>query len=359
MPAPPVSLALKPDMDDAIRHWLAFWNKDIIDRPCCVIRSPREGAPAVPAPRYMAGAKKDLDAVAEQALAWAESIFWGGDAVPSYTPSFGPDQMAAWLGADLKFHRDEYGTSWAVPCIDDWNEALPLRLDPDNHWWRRMLSFCTALRNTMRGRMAVTHLDLHSNMDTLLAMRGAQRLCMDLIDSPDIIDRAMESVRALYVPIYQALYDAAGMAETGVSGWVPAYHPARTNTIQCDFAALIGPEHFRRWAMPALEEEAAFLGHCVYHFDGPECLVHLNDICSIPGLDCIQWTTGARNKPFIEWLDLLKAIQAKGVSVWVPCTPHDICVYHRELKPNLLFYDCWARSQKEAEETLKWLVSNT
>ena len=35
------------------------------------------------------------------------------------------------------------------------------------------------------------------------------------------------------------------MAQTGACGWVTAYHPVRTNTIQCDYAALIGPEHFR------------------------------------------------------------------------------------------------------------------
>jgi hypothetical protein len=111
--------------------------------------------------------------------------------------------------------------------------------------------------------------------------------------------------------------------------------------------------------MPALEEEAAYLGHCVYHYDGPECLVHLDDICSIDGLDCIQWTSGARNRPFIEWIDLLKTIQSKGVSLWVPCTTEEIRICHRELRPNMVFYDCRAPSQKAAEETLQWLVTNT
>lgn len=267
--------------------------------------------------------------------------------------------MAAWLGAELHFPEEDVGTNWVLPCIDDWETALPLTLDPNNYWWRRMLDFCAALAEALEGKAIVSHLDLHSNMDTLLAMRGGACLCMDLIDIPEIIDRAMADVRRLYAPIYDALYRAGHMGSTGTCGWVPAYHPVRTNTIQCDFAALIGPEHFRRWALPALEEEAAYLGHCVYHLDGPECLVHLKDLCTIPGLDCIQWTTGARNKPFIEWMDLLLEIQAKGTSLWVPCNTQEIKVYHRELKPNMVFYDCWASSEKEAEETLQWLVDNT
>jgi len=355
----PVALELKPDFERAQQYWLAFWEQELIDRPCCAIRAPKAGVPSAPGPRYMAGAREDFGPVIEQVLANARSVHWGGEAMPCYTPSFGPDQMSAWLGGELEFPERDTGTNWLVACIDDWEEWLPLKLEADNYWWRRFLDFMRALREATEGVLLITHVDLHSNLDTLLAMRGGQRLCTDMMDIPETIDRAMDSVRTLYVPIYEAIYEAAGMASRGTLGWVNAYHPVRTNTTQCDFAALIGPEHFRRWALPALEEEAAYLGHCVYHYDGPECLVHLDDICSIEGLDCIQWTHGARNKPFIEWMDLLKAIQAKGKSLWIPCNTEDIKVYHRELKPNMLFYDCWAPSERAAEETLEWLTANT
>ncbi|MBI3948092.1 MAG: hypothetical protein HY321_19400 [Armatimonadetes bacterium] len=352
-------LALKPDFEEAKRRWLAFWEHEIIDRPCCVIRASKDGRQRTPGPAYMAGAREDFGSVIDQVLASAESLYWGGEAIPSYVPSFGPDQMAAWTGAELRFAEDDLHTSWAVPCIEDWERALPLRLGPENPWWQRFLGFLRALREACRGNLLITHVDLHSNMDLLLAMRGGQRLCTDLADVPETIDRAMSSARALYRPVYEGIYEAAGMGDGGTLGWVHAYHPVRTNTIQCDFAALIGPRHFRRWALPALEEEAAYLRHCVYHYDGPECLVHLDDICGIPGLDCIQWVHGARNRPFTEWMDLLKEIQSRRVAVWIPCNTQSIKVFHRELKPNLLFYDCWAPSPQAAEETLDWLRRNT
>lgn len=354
------TLEFKPDFADARRRWEAFWNHEIIDRPCCVIRAPLdETQPGPQWPPYMAGAHGDMQAVADQVVEASSRVWFGGEAIPSYTPSFGPDMMAAWLGAALEFPENDYGTSWAVPCIDDWDAALPIRLDPSNPWWVRMLDFCRVLSGTMRGKMLVAHLDLHSNLDTLLAMRGGNRLCMDLADMPETIDRAMADVRGLYAPIYDALYDAGGMAGVGTTGWVHAYHAGRTNTIQCDFAALIGPRQFRRWAMPALEEEAAHLGHCVYHLDGPECLVHVPDLCSIEGLDCIQWVHGARNKPFIEWMDVLKDIQSRGVAVWIPCTLEEIPIYHRELKPELLYYETWAPTRIAGDEMLEWLKRNT
>lgn len=352
-------LSLKPDLDEAVARWMAFWEQDLIDRPLCAIRAPREGVEPVPAVRYLAGANEPFGPVVEQAVAHAETVYWGGEAIPHYVPSFGPDQIAAFLGAELVFPEASGATSWALPCIDDWSAALPLTLDPDNPWWRRMREFLAALAKGFAGKLLVAHLDLHSNLDTLLAMRGGERLCLDLLDCPETIDRAMAEVRALYEPVYAGLFEAGGMTGRGTVGWVPVYHPVRTNTIQCDFAALIGTEHFRRWALPALADEAAYLGHCVYHLDGPECLIHVPDLCAVPGLDCIQWTTGARNKPFEDWLDLLKDIQARGTAVWVPCTPDSLRWFHRELDPRLVFYVCSARGEREADETLRWLVDNT
>jgi len=349
---------LKPDLREAEQRWLAFWEQEIIDRPCCMICAPKEAsAPVPPAPPYMAGARGDMAAVADQALAWACSQYWGGEAIPCYTPSFGPDMFAAWLGAELVFPEEETGTSWARPCIEEWESALPLALNPANYWWRRMLDFCAVLAERFAGKMLVTHVDLHSNLDALLALRGGERLCLDMMDRPETIDRAMRDVRSLYRPIDQGLRQAGRMA--GACGWIPLYHPERTNVIQCDFAALIGPQHFRRWALPALEEEAAYLGRCTMHYDGPEMLVHLEDVCAIPHLKCIQWTPGARNQPFSQWMDLLKRIQEQGMAVYISCSTEELPVYHRELKPELVCYHCWAPNQQEADRLLQWLKANT
>jgi len=348
---------LKPDLDEAEKRWLAFWSQDIVDRPCCMMWAPRDGAEPAPAPPYMAGAHGDCAAVAQQALAWGRAQYWGGEAIPCYVPSFGPDMFAAFLGCELNFPEEGHGNSWATPCVDDWAASLPIELDPLNEWWRRMQEFCAALAEGFAGEMLVAHLDLHSNLDALLALRGGMGLCTDLLDCPELIDRAMADVGAAYQAIDQGVRDAGQM--TRATGWQRAYHPERTNTIQCDFAALIGPHHFNRWALPALRDEAAYLGHCVMHYDGPEMLCHLDEVCAIPGLDCIQWQPGAGNKPFIQWMGLLKEIQAKGKAVLVHCNCEDLRTYHRELKPELVLYSCSAGSQQEADDALQWLVDHT
>lgn len=357
-----VGLEFKPDLATAQERWLAFWAGELIDRPCCVMTAPRDGMTVPGGPPYLSGAKGDWQPVIDTVLARTEAIYWAGEAIPHYVPSFGPDQMAAFCGAELVIPDEgaHYGTDWALPCITDWETDLPITLDPDNYWWQRMLGFMDALAEAFSGKLVLSHLDLHSNLDTLLAMAGGEKLCLDLILEPDSIDRAMADVRALYAPIYDGAYEAGRMHEHGTLGWVPAYHPVKANTIQCDFAALIGPEHFRRWALPALTEEAEHLGGaCIYHLDGPECIVHVDDLCTIPKLRGIQWTTGARNKGFPEWMDLLKHIQSKGKALWVPCNCDSIKMFHQELDPANVFYVCGAPSQTVADETLQWLVEHT
>ena len=355
----PVTLEFKPDFEEAKKHWQAFWARQIINRPCIVIRAPKDGAKKVPAPVYMEGRDGNFDAPMARLLEWAATIYWGGDAIPNYTPSFGPDQFSAFLGAELMWSKESMGTSWAIPFVNNWDKVLPFQLKPENKWWKRMLAFVRKLAAATEGKMVLSHLDLHSNMDCLSAIRGPQRILMDLMDIPETIDRAVQSVRQFYQPIYDAIFEAGDMARRGSLGWIAAYHAGKTNTIQCDFICMISPPMFRRYVLPALEEETNYLEHSVYHYDGPGALVHLDDILALKRLDAIQWVPGAGNKPLIEWMDLLKKIQAAGKSLHIYCSPAEVKIAHKQLRPEAVFYDCGAKTEQEARETVEWLRNNT
>ena len=180
-------------------------------------------------------------------------------------------------------------------------------------------------------------------------------MCIDLVEQPEVIEKAMKSVRSLYAPIYEGIYKAGNMAKWGTIGWAPFYCEGKFATIQCDEICLISPEMARRFVIPALEEEADYLDHSVYHYDGPDALVHLDDILSIPGIDVIQWVPGEGNPPQIKWMDLLKKIQGKGKGLQICCSPEEVKIFHKELRPEKVLYDVTAISQREAENLIKWL----
>jgi hypothetical protein len=352
-------LEFKPNFPEAVRRIEAFWLGEIIDRPACGITAPLPGKEGRGGGFYMEGARDDFAPIIERALHNASCTHYGGEAMPTYVPSFGPDQFAAWMGADMEWSDTDRSTNWVVPFVERWEDVFPLHIETEGYWWRRTVDFLTALGKAVEGKMVVSHLDLHSNGDALSAIRTPARLCMDTYDSPEHIDRAMAEVRALYPFVYETLFEAGGMGRSGSSGWVQIYHPGRTNTIQCDFLALIGPEQARRWIIPALEEEASYLDACAMHFDGPECLVHLDDVLAIEDLDVIQWTPGARNAEFIGWMDLLKRIQEGGKGLWIPASRDQLPIYMKELRPENVYYQIGVGSPEEAEETLQWMVDNT
>lgn len=354
-----MEFAYKPDYEDACRHWRAFWAGEIIDRPCICITAPAEGAAAQPHPPGLQHPERDPLAAVRAYDRFAQSVRFLGDAMPFFCPNFGPDIYAAFVGADLEGFSAETGTSWATPFVKDWTDDS-LRLDtPHGYWWEAALSFVAGAREIAEGKFGVGVFDLHSNLDCLAAIRGPQQLCMDCLDRPEDIDKAMAAVRRSYRPIYDALYHASGQDSTGTSTWLPMYCEGKFATIQCDFICMIGPEHLRRFVLPALEEEAAFLDHCCYHYDGPEALVHLDDILGIDAIDAIQWVPGAGNRPHIEWMDLLKTIQQRGKSLWVGATVDEVPIYHRELRPERVVYHVAAQSESEAESLLEWLRSHT
>jgi hypothetical protein len=353
-----MELCYKPDLAEAQERWRAFWQHEIIKRPCVKVTAPIEGKPRKAVP-YMAGFR-DGGTYPDAFRAfdeWAAATYFAGEAIPFFELSFGPDQFSGFLGAELVMAEDR-ATSWAVRCVADWR-AAPLELRKDNPLWSAMLDCMRTGQGLSEGKYLLTVLDLHSHLDCLGALRGAEALCLDLIDRPAEIEAMLERVRALYAPMYEALYEAGGMARRGSIGWAPFYSEGRFATIQCDYICLISPRQARRFALPAIEDEAAYLDHCVYHLDGPGALVHLDDLLAIPDIDVIQWVPGDGNRPMIQWMDLLKRIQTAGKGLQIPATVEEVKLYHRELQPEGVLYCVDAASVAEADELLKWLERNT
>jgi len=78
---------------------------------------------------------------------------------------------------------------------------------------------------------------------------------MDFYDCPDKVAQAMREVRALFRPVYDALYEAGNMGAGRGSGGLGAFWcRGRFATIQSDYLALVGPEIGKKYILPALEE---------------------------------------------------------------------------------------------------------
>ena len=327
-------LEYKPDFSRAQRYWDALWNRDIIDRPCTLVTVPRHGD----ASKYsrIIAADDDFEDILAECDAYLESHLFLGEAMPCFRPGFGPDQMAGFVGAPLVINKGSSTTSWSEKIVTDWEEFLPLSIEDDNIYCRRMKEFHEAAEERITGRCLLCEIDLHSNIDLLEGLRGAQNLMFDMIDSPDIILEALSQAHDIYRQISEEFYRYGSKAVLGTTSALPMYDRGRYNRIQADYIALLSPDLFRRFVLPFIEAEAEYLDRSCFHLDGPDALKHLDDILAVPELDAVQWVSGAGSKPQIEWPDVLHRVQAAGKIIILHLSASDVKRIHGEYKPELV-----------------------
>lgn len=353
-----MELKFKPDLKEAQKRWEAYWNYEIIERPCVYITAPKDPDNPVKRVPYMSGIKGNYEQALKEFEYWADNTLFLGDSIPSFDISYGPDEFAAFVGAELHI-ADEENTSWVTPFVTDWKEAKIELDESDNSIWLQMQKFLKYATDFSEGKFIINTIDFHTNLDLLSAIRGPQNFCMDILDVPDDVEQALNRARKLFPVVYNKLYEIGKMKERGTTSWLPFYCKDKFAVIECDFVCMISPNDSRRFLIPALTEEAEFLDHSIFHLDGVNALVHADDILQIDAIDGIQWVPGDGKPPMLDWMDLLKKIQKHKKGLFIQATPDEVKLFHKELKPEGVFYMVDAKSEKEADDLLNWLIKNT
>ena len=360
-----LELTTKPDINRVIAMWEHYWNGEMLGRPIVVAQVPQAGKARVNPfiGCYANAISGDYRVQLDLLDRWLEDTIFMGEAIPFFSPDHGPDQFAAFLGAELKFSPENRSTCWCEPCVEDWESFLPMKLNENNPTWQSILHYSQVLSEHGRGRYLVGMADLHSQADALSALRHPDKLCLDLYDCPQTINQALEQASKLYPIIYDALFKAGNMGKTGSIGWAPFWSPQKFATLQSDFSFMISTEMFRKFTLPALIEEAQFVDHCVYHMDGVNQINHADDILAIKEIDVIQWVPGAGQEEMFsrKWRDILKKFQKAGKGLWI-YGEYGLDVVkdiYSDLNPQGLVFEINGSTQQEVESIINWLEKNS
>jgi 5-methyltetrahydrofolate--homocysteine methyltransferase len=325
----------------------AFWNGQLEEYPLMWITVPK----ALPGRTMSQPAQEEelwtnVDYMMEATEIELGRTYYTGDALPVYNPWLGPDQFAGWLGADLILKPKDHNTSWAVPFVQDWENHAEFRIHPDNRWWQLYLEIVRRSVEEGRSKWVTGFPDLHTGIDALSAMRGPERLLLDLIDHPEAILRAMRQMTELWKYVVDTVWSAIATAGQGSSQWTMGWSSRRFLCIgQMDFTCMISPAMFREFCWEDLVECSQHVDYSLYHLDGPGAVPHLPQIYAVKNLNCIQWIPGAGALPLSQWIDLLHQMQAAGKSVQVwpldNCSLKDLSsevkILCEELDPSKLF----------------------
>jgi hypothetical protein len=214
-------------------------------------------------------------------------------------------------------------TVWFDPCwhqVADPTTLAPISFDPANRWWQAHEAVMRASRDLSGEDFATGIPDLVEGIDILASLRDTQTLLTDMIERPEWVSEKVAEINQAWFQIYDRCYDICRLRD----GWTvfdafKIASPGKVAKVQCDAAAMFGPRMFKRFVVPQLTEQCAWLDHSMFHLDGSQCLVHLDHLLGIADLDAIEWTPDPKvpsgGDP--HWYDLYRRIKNAGKSVQV------------------------------------------
>lgn len=325
----------------------AFWDGQLEEYPLMWLTVPKaKPGPFISEPANEEELWTNVDYIIESTEVQLSQAYYAGDALPVYNPWLGPDQFAGWLGADLILRPREHNTSWVVPFVRDWDNHPEFCIDPNNRWWKLYLEILQRSAEAGRDKWVTGFPDLHTGIDALSAIRGPQRLLVDLLDHPAAVHRAMRQMTDLWKWVVDVVWEVIKGTGQGASQWTMGWSSKRFLCIgQMDFTCMISPEMYDEFCWQDLIESCHHVDCSLYHLDGPGAIRHLPRICAVEKLNSIQWIPGAGAPPPSQWIGLLRRIQeyGKSVQVWplLNCTMDElldeVTVLCQELDPTRLF----------------------
>jgi len=314
-------MTAKPNLNETKQRFIDWWKGDLHESPLVSLyvkrETPREPlekvAPAKPGEHYFS----DMPVVLANFRNELRMRNYELDAFPMLDLNFGPGSLALYLGSEPTFTPE---TVWFNSCVHDTWQNYPLVYNKDNHWWKEHYRILEEAQKSSQGEFYVAVPDLVENMDILAAMRDPQKMCIDLLDEPDIVKQRLEELNELYFVYYDALYDLLKDKDGGSA--FTAFRllgPGKTVKVQCDFNVLMSPGHFREFVCPTLAKQCEQLDNTIFHLDGPDAIRHAPTLMEIPHLDGLQWTPGAGNPDGGNecWYPLYDIVHEAGKCLWV------------------------------------------
>ena len=238
------------------------------------------------------------------------------DILPVANTQLGPGSLAAILGGVFEGGED---TIWIHPNPDFTDEIV---FNPEHPNWilhKELLKACKAKAN---GHYFVGMPDLMEGLDVLAALKGTDRVLLDTVMQPEILEQQMQQINDIYFKVFDELYDIIREGDEMAFCYFSPWAPGKMSKLQSDISTMISQDDYRRFVQPFIREQCQKIDYTLYHLDGVGAMHHLPALLEIEELNAIQWTPGVGEPQggSPKWYDLYKKILAGGKSVmacWV------------------------------------------
>ena len=245
------------------------------------------------------------------------------DMLPVANTQLGPGSLAAILGGVFEGGED---TIWIHPCPATTPDGSPsgndIKFDPNHPNWLLHKELLKACKQKAQGHYYVGMPDLMEGMDVLAAMKGTDKVLLDTVMQPEVLEHQMQQINDIYFKVFDELYDIIREGDEMAFCYFSSWAPGKMSKLQSDISTMISVDDYRRFVQPFIREQCQKIDYTLYHLDGVGAMHHLDALLEIKELNAIQWTPGVGEPQggSPKWYDLYKKILAGGKSImacWV------------------------------------------
>jgi len=310
----------KANLEETKKHYIDWWNhKGIILNMWEHFQEGVTPHADIPAPKPY----KDLNQRWFDPVWRAEYLDWYvahsslmADMLPVANTQLGPGSLAAILGGVFEGGED---TIWIHP---DPNYSDDIKFDPNHPNWLLHKDLLRACKQKAQGHYYVGMPDLMEGLDVLAAIKGTDKVLLDTVMQPEVLEHQMQQINDIYFRVFDELYDIIREGDEMAFCYFSSWAPGKMSKLQSDISTMISVDDYRRFVQPFIREQCQKIDYTLYHLDGVGAMHHLDALLEIKELNAIQWTPGVGEPQggSPKWYDLYRKIIAGGKSImacWV------------------------------------------
>lgn len=310
----------KPNLEETKRRYVDWWNhKGIVLNMWEHFQEGVTPHADIPAPKP----PKDLNQKWFDPQWRAEYLDWYvahsslmADMLPVANTQLGPGSLAAILGGVFEGGED---TIWIHPNPNYTDDIV---FDPNHPNYLLHKELLRACKAKAQGHYFVGMPDLMEGLDVLAAIKGTDKVLLDTVMQPEVLERQMQQINDIYFQVFDELYDIIREGDEMAFCYFSSWAPGKMSKLQSDISTMISVDDYRRFVQPFIREQCQKIDYTLYHLDGVGAMHHLDALLEIKELNAIQWTPGVGEPQggSPKWYDLYRRILDAGKSImacWV------------------------------------------
>ncbi|HUX13992.1 MAG TPA: hypothetical protein VMW87_13255 [Spirochaetia bacterium] len=292
----------------------------------------------------------------ERMFAESESLqqdgFWTAE------PFTGIPWMEAILGCDIIGAEASFSTTHPYNSAAEATDAIEALLaggddsaEPPNRWLDLYLEFTRMLVSISGGRFPVAQPIMRGPTDMVAALLGQQDMVYALIDDPQTMHRLVEAVTSVFLRTISLQQALVPTFEGGSSlGFYHVWAPGRSIWFQDDLSALLSPDLYREFFLPAARSICSAYEYTAVHLHSSSFHV-LDDLLSLPELKSVEVNKDIGGPSIAEMMPVFeKVLQKKALIIWGDLTPEELAQIESRLPARGLFLHIVVPTMEEAAE---------